>query len=542
MRSIVAIILFLCSSPLFAQQLYPEIMENRASLRGMVTQKYRRAIQYPDKLILKKLPYSHINNTGLRYVIQNVEKEYAPAMHDAEIDKAVNTLLSYARNERMRELLEYMRKYTHKTAETEHSIAVLSNRIQQDSMKFKEDIDYLNMDEPYMSNIKSLVDYMRYDSTYNWLKKISRDSTFVTLLSSRDDSLKFWMNTGRDHYFRFWAPTRSGDTIGTWVQVLPENNGLRLYIDEGVYQANEIKLQPKKRPMVITNPMDDWYYNLRRMPIGKLKRRYWTYHSEVDLTLNQGKLANWASGGENSLSLISNVRYFWNYKRNNTSWENWMHYRFGFLKSGDEDIRKNEDRFELNSMLGQKAFKHWNYALQFNMRTQLFNSYDYPKDKDKVKVANFMSPGYFSLSLGLNYKPNNNHSLFISPITGNWNFVRDTANIPFKRYGIEVGKRSKRKAGAQIEVRNQFNNIFKVMNLRNEMKFFTSYEPEDREKGKGDNVEKKSPYTASWKVTIDLRINYFIKAQIYTETIYDENYSKKFQFRETLGLGLGFRF
>ena len=88
------------------------------------------------------------------------------------------------------------------------------------------------------------------------------------------------------------------------------------------------------------------------MQAGQLHRRYWTYYSEVELAMSQGKLANWTSGGEKSLSLLSNIRYFWNYNRNNTSWENWVHYRFGFMKNGDEDIRKNEDRFELNSKLG----------------------------------------------------------------------------------------------------------------------------------------------------------------------------------------------
>ena len=83
-------------------------------------------------------------------------------------------------------------------------------------------------------------------------------------------------------------------------------------------------------------------------------------HSIEDVYKRQ--LANWTSGGENSLSLLSNIRYFWNYNRNNTSWENWVHYRFGFMKNGDEDIRKNEDRFELNSKLGQRAFKHWYYT------------------------------------------------------------------------------------------------------------------------------------------------------------------------------------
>lgn len=102
--------------------------------------------------------------------------------------------------------------------------------------------------------------------------------------------------------------------------------------------------------------------------------------------MSQGKLANWTSGGENSLSLLSNIRYFWNYNRNNTSWENWVHYRFGFMKNGDEDIRKNEDRFELNSKLGQRAFKHWYYTAQFNV----LPSFSTPTSIRRIRTRNWL--------------------------------------------------------------------------------------------------------------------------------------------------------
>lgn len=312
-----------------------------------------------------------------------------------------------------------------------------------------------------------------------------------------------------------------------------------------VYQSPAIeKKHAETNEAGISNRFDDEYFKLNPMLVGQLHRRYWTYYSEVELAMSQGKLANWTSGGENSLSLLSNIRYFWNYNRNNTSWENWVHYRFGFMKNGDEDIRKNEDRFELNSKLGQRAFKHWYYTAQFNVITQLFNSYEYPQDQDKKLVANFMSPGDFTLSLGLDFKPNDRFSLFISPIAGKWNFVRDTAKIDVGRYGVEQGKRARREAGARIDLRSTQNNIFKIMNIRNELTWFMSYEKKDHYLNfESDNEEKKKiPFTVNWKLNIDFNINYFMRASIYTETIYNENNSKKLQFKENLNLGVNFRF
>ena len=149
-----------------------------------------------------------------------------------------------------------------------------------------------------------------------------------------------------------------------------------------------------------------------------------------------------------------------------------------------------------------------------------------------------MSPGYFTLSLGLDYKPKDNFSLFISPISGKWNFVRDTANIPVKRYGIEAGKRSSRSAGAKMDVKSKVTNILKIMDIDNQLNMFYSYDEKDRKK----NDEKILPLTINWKMTLSFKINYFLRTSIYTELYYDQNSSDKVQFKENLNLGVNFRF
>lgn len=67
------------------------------------------------------------------------------------------------------------------------------------------------------------------------------------------------------------------------------------------------------------------------------------------------------------------------------------------------------------------------------------------------------------------------------------------------------------------------------MNIRNELTWFMSYEKKDHYLNfESDNEEKKKiPFTVNWKLNIDFNINYFMRASIYTETIYNENNSKK---------------
>lgn len=480
-----------------------------------------------------------IDNPGVRYTLQNLEKEN---FKDEEVNNAVNTILRYAEDARLKHIVEYLRDYTQGTAQREEALRKIQEKVTRDSIDFingeylPEYRSYDLEDEFEHTDLQTLLSYIRQDSNYIWLREASRDSVLLEVSSMRDECKSFWINNGRMRYHRFWAANKSGDTIGTWIQVFPQGNRMRIFVDEDVYKASEVESRDMSRIGLLASKAPK--IDLAEMQIGEIRRRHWTYYSEVEINMSQGALANWASGGENSLSLLSNIRYFWNYNRNKTSWENWMHYRFGFMKNGEEEIRKNEDRFELNSKLGQKAFLHWYYTVQFNVLTQLFNSYEYPKDKDRKLVANFMSPGYFNLSLGLDYKPNDRFSLFLSPISGKWNFVRDTANIPVSRYGVEAGKRSKRNAGARMDVRSKVTNLFKLMDINNELNMFYSYDEKDKKKDDKDIL----PLTVNWKMTLSFKINYFMRASIYTELLYDQNSSDKVQFKENLNLGVNFRF
>lgn len=531
--------------PTVAQLLYPEIMEKRPPLTSAVSERFYTGPSFPTRLYYMRLPNSSIENPGIRYALQNLKKENNK---DAEVNNAINTLIQYAENERLKYVVDYLKKYTNQhMAEQEQALNTLQNHITIDSIEFYKNNEHLltgDYEDYLNTDLQTFVNYIRSDSNYVWLRNASRDSVLMEVVNMADNSIRFWANNGQMKFHRFWACNKLGDTIGTWIQVMPTGNRLKIYIDEDVYQAPIIEKKEQKGNE-LTNKLGKECFIISTPKLGQLHRRYWTYYSEVEIAMSQGKLANWASGGENSLSLLSNLRYYLNYNRNKTSWESWVHYRFGFMKNGSEDIRKNEDRFELNSKLGQKAFKHWYYTAQFNMLTQLFNSYEYPKDEDRKLIANFMSPGYFTLSLGMDYKPKDNFSLIISPIAGKWNFVRDTAKIAPKRYGIsEEGKRFKREAGAQLDIFSKVNNLLKIMNLTNELKVFMSYEKKDKyiNKDQEDERKKRIPLTANWKMTLSFKINYFMSASIYTETIYDENYSRKFQFKENLNLGVKFRF
>jgi len=486
------------------------------------------------KYAYQYLKNTHINNPATRYALDNLKRDRYKYY---ELSRAIKTLRDYAENEHIKYMLNYVRAYFETVKAKEEAIARIQERISRDSIDFyraNPELDSLRLldstryDIFLNPDLEALLAFMEQDENYQWMKERSRDSVLITVLGASDRSKDIWLNTGRAEYHRMIAENFVGDSIGGWVKGMPQGKRIKFLLDSDVYQTRRFAFRQEQQEECLLVASDSAYFVLAEMKIGTIERRHWTYYSDVSLSFGQGFISsNWASGGENSLSILSDLKYFATYKKRSTTWENSLRYRLGALKSGSEDLSKNEDKLEIQSKLGVKAFRHWNYATQFDMNTVLFNSYN-ATDRETV-IANFLSPGNFTLSLGLDYKPKDNISLYLSPIAGQWVYVRDTSSVDVTRYGIEAGKRYKSDAGAKIELKNK-HTLFKFLNVDNHLMLFSSY------------YEQPEKLTVDWRLTLNFRINYFMQTSIYANAVYNQNDSKKIQFKETLNIGVHFRF
>lgn len=536
---VIALFIFVgFQNSLFAQEKEDSrVMSVRPSY--MLSIKHTRAdsIYYTEpqiKYAYKQLKYTHISNPAVRQALENLKRD---RFKYYELNRAINTLKDYAENEHIKYMLDYVRMYFKTVQAKEEAIQRIQERIAKDSVAFyrqNPELDSLRLQDSVRYDIflnqdlETLLSFMEQDENYQWMKEKSRDSVLITVLGASDRAKKLWLNTGRLKYQRLMAENFVGDSIGAWIKVMPQGNEIKFYLDNDVYQVKRFAILQESRDEHLLKASDSAYFVLAKMDIGKLERRHWTYYSDVTLSFGQGFISsNWASGGENSLSILSDLKYFINYKKRTTTWENSFRYRLGALKSGSEELSKNEDKLEIQSKIGIKAFRHWNYATQFDMNTVLFNSYN-ASDRETV-IANFLSPGNFTLSLGLDFKPKDNISLYLSPIAGQWVYVRDTTKVDPTRYGIEKGKKLKSDAGAKIELKNK-HTLFNFLNIDNHLMLFSSY------------YEQPEKLTLDWRLTLNFRINYFMQTTIYTNAVYNQNDSKKIQFKETLNLGVHFRF
>ncbi len=259
----------------------------------------------------------------------------------------------------------------------------------------------------------------------------------------------------------------------------------------------------------------------------------WNIGGMSSLTFSQVSLTNWAAGGESSMSGNLFVNLFAKYNKGKSAWDNNLDLGYGLVKQGDQDVKKSDDRIDFSSKYGRQATKHLYYSVLFNFKTQMTKGYLYPQDS---VISNFMAPGYILLSLGMDYKPGDHFSLYISPLTDKMTIVKE--EIFAESYGVEKGKSMRSEIGGFLKMTFQ-KDVIENVNFLTKLDLFTNYT---------DNPQNVD---VSWEVVIAMKINKWMTANFNTHLIYDDdtmiddgegNLAPRLQFKEVFGVGLSFKF
>jgi len=263
----------------------------------------------------------------------------------------------------------------------------------------------------------------------------------------------------------------------------------------------------------------------------------WRKGGLFSLNLSQGSLSNWAAGGEDfSLALNSQVSLYTFYKKGKHSWDNTFDFNIGYVKTTSLGSRKNDDRFDLLSKYGHGISNKVSISGLFNIRSQFFKGYTYPGNIKTFSSA-FMAPGYILLGAGLDYKPNKDLSIFISPATARLVIVRDTALSNKGLYGVTPGKKSNLEFGAFATI-NYMKEINKVLTYKGRLDLFSNYRHNPQ------NVD------LNMSNTLNAKISKILSATWGLDLIYDDdaklfgdnNSSPALQVKSVVGIGLLVKF
>ena len=263
----------------------------------------------------------------------------------------------------------------------------------------------------------------------------------------------------------------------------------------------------------------------------------WKKGGLYSINISQGSLSNWAAGGDDfSLSVNSVLSLFAFYKNGKHSWDNTFDFNIGYVNTSSLGSRKNDDRFDFLSKYGHALTSKLNLATLLNLRSQLFKGFTYGNNV-KTFSSTFRAPGYLLLSLGLDYKPTKNLSIFFSPVTARWVIVRDTALSNKGLYGVEPGKKSALEFGAfaTIGYLKEFN---KFITYKGRLDLFSNYRnnPQNIDLFMSNILNAKLGKVLSVSWSVDL---------IYDDDVRlfgDNQTSPALQVKSLVGIGLLLRF
>lgn len=226
---------------------------------------------------------------------------------------------------------------------------------------------------------------------------------------------------------------------------------------------------------------------------------------------NQVSLMNWAAGGQDAVSLNNIVSLYAKYNKGKMSWDNTLDMGYGIIKQGDEKIRKNDDRLELNSKLGYRVNEtKFYYTILFNFRSQFAEGFNYPRTDSSLYISKFAAPAFTLFSIGIDYKPADYFSLFISPITARGIIVNDKRLSEAGAFGVDPGEKFRSEAGAYLNTRFQ-KDVVKNVNFMTKLDLFSNYQEDPQ------NVD------VNWEVLISMKVNSFLSVSLGTQLIYDDN-------------------
>jgi len=201
----------------------------------------------------------------------------------------------------------------------------------------------------------------------------------------------------------------------------------------------------------------------------------WKKGGLFSLNLAQGSLSNWAAGGDNfSMSVNLYVNAYAYYKKEKHSWDNNVDFYLGYVNTTSLGARKNDDRIDFTSKYGYALNPKLNVAALLNFRTQFFKGYEYPNANTANLTSDFLAPAYVLLSLGFDYKPVKDLSIFVSPITSRTVIVNDKTLSAKGMYGVEPGKNSVFDIGAFASV-TYAKNLNKIITYKGKLDLFSNY-------------------------------------------------------------------
>ena len=267
------------------------------------------------------------------------------------------------------------------------------------------------------------------------------------------------------------------------------------------------------------------------------KNEGWTHGGLINIGLNQGMLENWAAGGER-LSFAANGQFngFLARVKGNTVWENTadLYYGLNYIASNNFVPRKLDDRIDLSTRYGVQP-KKWTTSNSkikrntylmglFRAQSQFTEGYNYEQVGWQTNpISELLSPAYFTLALGAEYRPSKNFSVFFSPLAARLTTVKSRYTTLGSAFGVDKGKTTRFEIGAYLTAKYR-TQITKNILYTTRLDMYSNYLAKNKVMP-GGYTRKDSPGNVDiiWDNFFAMKISKYIGAGLGFTMIYDND-------------------
>ena len=267
----------------------------------------------------------------------------------------------------------------------------------------------------------------------------------------------------------------------------------------------------------------------------------WTKSGNFTFLGNQSSYSYWTAGGQTSISGTIKVDYDFNFENNGWNWDTKVITAYGLNSiGGSKYLKKTDDRFEINSLLGKKftnnLIGNWSYSSFINFKTQWTKGYRYRKnsngEEERSELTRFFSPAYLQIGVGLYWRKSKDLWVNFAPVTGRLIIVNKffTENLQDGKqyFGVNKGSNSRFELGASLRSYFKFEFIENV-EISNRLSLYSDY------------LENSGNIDLDYTINTSMKINKYLTTNLILQFIYDDNSVKRLQVREVMGIGLNLK-
>lgn len=312
----------------------------------------------------------------------------------------------------------------------------------------------------------------------------------------------------------------------------------------------------------------------------------WKFSGVTGLNAAATGLVNWAAGGNNNVNGVVYARMRLLYHKNKVAWDTNLDTEYGmsYIDQPVDKVQKSSDKFNFASKFGYEFAKNWYATALFGFNTQyaLGRSYEGKKDDMNPIISKSFAPAFTDVSVGIDWKPNDIFSVYVSPIAGRFTTVSvgdsynkkydylyatpDLEHVLKEKYGVwkynddnTKNYDSNTRAELGVSLKGAVNYAHKNFKLTTMVGLYTPYAYDKTEIGKNDhgspiyrdNNRRFGNMDVDWDTALSYQFMKGLQVTLSTSMKYyngvmiadSEGYAaERVQFKTILGVGVGYNF